>query len=86
LIFPLEELPELARGKGNKILSLPAKDKSIGLAAVAVIDEAQSLRVVCGQRAMTLKQADMGRYEGSRGRRGAVLPRNYRNVTALAAD
>jgi topoisomerase-4 subunit A len=86
LIFPLEELPELARGKGNKIVSLPAKDKSVRLAAVAVIDEAQSLRIICGQRAMTLKQADMERYEGSRGRRGAVLPRNYRNVTALAAN
>jgi len=85
LIFPLEELPELARGKGNKIVSLPAKDKSVKLAAIAVVDEEQSLQIVSGQRTMTLKQTDMERYEGGRGRRGAVLPRGYRNVTALRA-
>ena len=85
LIFPLEELPELARGKGNKILSLPAKDKTVGLAAIAVINEEQSLRIVSGQREMTLKQAEMERYEGTRGRRGAVLPRGFRNPTRLTA-
>src|SRR5690606_27389127 len=51
LIFPLEELPELPRGKGVKILSLPAKER-IELVAIAAFAEGQHLKIRCGDRAM----------------------------------
>ena len=88
LIFPLEELPEMARGKGNKILGLPPKRVRAGeerMVAMAIVDEQQSLAVVAGKRTMTLSQDDMERYEGTRGRRGSLLPRGWRNVRSMTS-
>ncbi len=84
LVFPFEELPELARGKGNKILSLPSGGDTT-LAAVAALSAEQSLRVRAGQRDMTLKPADLDYYAGTRGRRGLALPRGWRKVERLQA-
>ncbi len=86
LIFPLEELPEMARGKGNKILGLHPKRVKAGeerMVAIALVDEQQSLAIVAGKRTMTLSQDDMERYEGTRGRRGSLLPRGWRNVRSM---
>lgn len=85
LIFPLEELPELPRGKGVKILSLPSKEP-IELVAIAAFAEGQNLKIKCGERQMTLKPDDQNHYLGERGRRGAALPRNWRKVTRITAE
>ncbi len=84
LVFAFDELPELARGKGNKILSLPSGGET-SLAAIAALSAEQSLRVRAGQRDMTLKPADLEYYVGSRGRRGLALPRGWRKVERLQA-
>src|SRR5690606_17756795 len=47
LIFPLEELPELPRGKGVKILSLPSKEP-VELAAICAFAEGQNLKIKSG--------------------------------------
>jgi topoisomerase-4 subunit A len=86
LVFPAAELPELPRGKGNRIVGIPASKLKSGeerLVAVAVLGPADDLLVRCGQRTMTLKPADLVRYVGERGRRGLVLPRGWRSVDAL---
>ncbi len=88
LIFPLEELPELSRGKGNKILGLKPKRVKAGeerMVTMAIVDEEQSLSIVAGKRTMTLSQDDMERYEGTRGRRGSLLPRGWRNVRSMTS-
>ncbi len=85
LVFPLEELPELARGKGNKILAVPSKD-GVMLVAVCVLSAEQSLRVDSGQRHMTIKPGDLEHYAGARGRRGMALPRGWRTVDRLSAE
>jgi topoisomerase-4 subunit A len=88
LIFPARDLPELPRGKGNRILGIPAPKLKSGeekLVAVAVLGAADDLLVRSGQRQMTLKAADLGHYAGERGRRGLVLPRGWRTVEALEA-
>ena len=79
LVFSLEDLPELARGKGNKILALP-KNSDVNMIAMAAFTEGQSIRVISGQRHMTLKPSDLDEYFGNRGRRGLALPRGYRKV------
>jgi topoisomerase-4 subunit A len=84
LLFPLEELPELARGKGNKILALPKGE--VALAGICVLGEEQSLKVKSGQRQMTIKPDDLEHYVGERGRRGAALPRGWRKVDRLGAE
>jgi topoisomerase-4 subunit A len=85
LVFPLDELPQLARGKGNKILAVPGKS-GVVLAAVCVLAPDQSLKVKSGQRQMTIKPADLEHYAGERGRRGSALPRGWRNVERLGVE
>ncbi|MEM7081286.1 MAG: DNA topoisomerase IV subunit A [Pseudomonadota bacterium] len=87
LIFPLDELPALARGKGNKILSIPPKRVAAGeefMVSMVILVGEDVLRVHCGERVMSLKPADQEKYMGQRGRRGALLSKNYRKVTRLS--
>jgi len=88
LVFPAADLPELPRGKGNRILGIPAAKLKSGaerLVAVAVLSPADDLLVRSGSRTMTLKPADLEHYAGQRGNRGLVLPRGWRTVEALEA-
>ena len=83
LVFPAAELPELARGKGNKILGIPSAKYKAGeekMIAVAVLGEGDGLEIFSGQRKMTLKWEDLEYYDGTRGRRGNMLPRGWRKV------
>ncbi|GMU76846.1 MAG: DNA topoisomerase (ATP-hydrolyzing) [Gammaproteobacteria bacterium] len=86
LVFPAADLPELPRGKGNRILGIPAAKLKSGeerLVAVAVLGPSDDLLVHSGQRQMTLKPADLAHYAGERGHRGLVLPRGWRGVDGL---
>jgi topoisomerase-4 subunit A len=84
LVFDLEELPELSKGKGNKILGLPAKS-SERLVGVCVLTDEQSLKIKSGQREMTIKAGpDLDHYYAERGRRGLALPRGWRKVDRIA--
>ncbi len=85
LAFPLDELPELARGRGNKILGLPAGE-GLHLVAVCAFAKRQLVRVDSGQRYMRLRPIALRKYIGPRGSRGLVLPRGYRKVDALDAE
>ena len=89
LCFPVSELPELARGRGNKMLGIDAKKFKAGeeaMVAAVVLPPDAALRVLCGQRTMTLKARDLEDYLGERARRGALLPRGWRKVDDLAVD
>jgi topoisomerase-4 subunit A len=85
LVFALDELPELPRGKGNKILSLPGKGAAT-MIAVAVLAPEQSLKVLSGKREMTLKPKDLEHYLSSRARRGMALPRGWRTVERISVE
>jgi topoisomerase-4 subunit A len=85
LVFPLEELPELSKGKGNKILAVPSKD-GVVLAAICVLADGQALRIDSGTRHMVIKLDDLEHYAGGRGRRGMALPRGWRTVDRLSAE
>jgi topoisomerase-4 subunit A len=86
LVFPVTELPELPRGKGNKIFGIPTKKAATGeeaLVAIAAVAPGQTLRVLSGERHMGLSYRELGDYRGERGQRGAVLPRGWRKVDGL---
>jgi topoisomerase-4 subunit A len=86
LVFPVAELPELARGKGNKIINIPAaraKSREEYVTALAVVFEGASLTIRSGKRHFTLKPADLDAYQGERGRRGKLLPRGFQRVETL---
>jgi topoisomerase-4 subunit A len=86
LVFPVSELPELPRGKGNKIFGIPSKKAATGeesLIAIAAVAPGQSLRVLSGERYMGIAYKELGDYRGERGQRGAVLPRGWRKVDGV---
>ena len=83
LMFPLAELPELPRGKGNKIMSIPAaraSERIEFLVALCVIGAGDTLIVHAGRRHLNLRLSDLEHYRGERGRRGNKLPRGFQNV------
>jgi topoisomerase-4 subunit A len=83
LMFPLKDLPRLARGKGNKIISIPSArvaERVEFVVAIAVLTAEQSLTVFAGRRHHNLRPSDLEHYRGERGRRGNKLPRGFQNV------
>ena len=85
LAFPVGELPELDKGKGNKLINIPkAKLGTERVAAVAVVPEGASLLVKSGARTMTLAWRDLENYLGARASRGGLLPRGWQKVDGLA--
>jgi topoisomerase-4 subunit A len=86
LMFEMEELPELAKGKGNKLLNIPGKKYQSGeekLVAATVVPEDGDLQVYCGQRMMTIRWDDSDPYYGERALRGGLLPRGWRSVDRI---
>jgi topoisomerase-4 subunit A len=86
LTFPVAELPELPRGKGNKIFGIPSKKAATGeesLLAIAAVAPGQSLRILSGERHMGLSYRELAEYRGERGQRGGVLPRGWRKVDGV---
>jgi topoisomerase-4 subunit A len=89
LAFPVAELPEMDKGRGNLIFGIPGKKSRSGeelMVAATVVAPGQSLVVHCDDRRMTLPWKDLQAHVGSRGQRGAVLSRNYRKVTRLTVE
>jgi len=87
LAFPVSELPELDRGKGNKLIEIPkAKLGTERVIAVAVVPPAGTLSIRSGNRTMSLSFKDLGEYVGSRASRGGLLPRGWQKVDGLSVE
>ena len=89
LLFPLAELPELARGKGNKIIGIPSArvaERSEFMLDVETIGEKDTLVIYAGKRHINLKYADLEHYFGERGRRGNKLPRGFQKVDRIEVN
>ena len=87
LAFPLSELPELDKGKGNKIIEIPkAKRGTEKVVARAVVPPAGKLQVKSGARTMTLSFRELDEYIGARGSRGGLLPRGWQKVDGLGVE
>ena len=87
LAFALAELPELDKGKGNKIIEIPkAKRGTERVVAIAVVPPSGKLLVASGARTMTLSFNDLDSYLGARGSRGGLLPRGWQKVDGLAVE
>jgi topoisomerase-4 subunit A len=89
LCFEAEDLPELAKGKGNKLINIPAKKYKSGeekLVAMAVIPEDGNLQVHTSTRMMTIKWNDLDHYYGERALRGSMLSKGWRSVVRLSAE
>lgn len=86
LMFKLNELPELAKGKGNKIINIPSArvaERLEYVVATIVIAAGQSLVLYSGKRHINLSMDDLEHYRGERGRRGNKLPRGFQKVDVV---
>ena len=73
LIFELDELPILGKGKGNKIINIPKDKLSAGeefMAHAQLLAIDSSLKIEVGKRSVTLKPKDWSEYILSRAKRG----------------
>ena len=86
LLFEMEDLPELSKGKGNKLINIPGKKYQSGdekMTAATVVPEDGHLLVFSGTRMMTIKWDDLDDYYGDRALRGRMLPKGWRKVERL---
>jgi len=89
LVIPASDLPELTRGKGNKIIGVPAKsvaDRSEYVVDVLAVPDGGRVRLYSGKRYLNLRSSDLNAYEGERGRRGNKLPRGFQKVDGIEPD
>jgi len=87
LMFSVAELPELDKGKGNKLIEIPKAKLVSGderVVGVAVVSEGKGeVTMYAGQRKLTLKWSDLVEYGGNRATRGNLLPRGLRRVERI---
>jgi len=85
LVFPLDDLPRMAKGKGNKIISVAGRGKGgdVMLSSCSFAEQ-DSLVISAGKRSLTLTPTDWAHYQGERARRGSKLPRGFQKVASLA--
>jgi topoisomerase-4 subunit A len=86
LAFPLEEVPELAKGKGNKLINVPPKRLKSGdefMVGLAVMTEQEEILVWAGQRYLRMGLKDIEHFRGDRAHRGRKLPRGFQRVTKI---
>ncbi|MBD8492845.1 DNA topoisomerase IV subunit A [Pseudomonas syringae] len=86
LVFRISDLPQLGKGKGNKIIGVPGDrvaSREEYVSDLAVIPQGATLVLQAGKRTLSLKADDLEHYKGERGRRGNKLPRGFQRVDAL---
>jgi topoisomerase-4 subunit A len=83
------DVPELVRGKGNKIIGIPGKrveTREEFVSVITVVPLGANLIAYSGKRHITLKPGDMDNYAGERGRRGNKLPRGFQRVERVEVN
>jgi len=86
LTFPVRDIPEMPRGKGNKLYDISGKkaaSREEFLTGMAVVPPNGTLILWAGEERKELSWKDLADYRGQRAQRGAVLPRGWRKITRL---
>jgi topoisomerase-4 subunit A len=86
LAFPVSEVPEMPKGKGNKLFNIPtqlAKERAEIVVGAAVVEPGGSLIIYNDDRSKTYSFSELKEYQGSRAQRGAVITRGWRKVTRV---
>ena len=86
LVIPVNVLPELPRGKGNKIIQIPParfKKREEYLKLLEIIPEGATIKIHAGKQSVRFTPANISSFVGERGRRGKKLPRGYRKADRI---
>ncbi|MCL7461109.1 DNA topoisomerase IV subunit A [Pseudomonas sp. NW5] len=89
LVFAVSDLPQLAKGKGNKIIGIPGERvarREEYVVDLQVLPAGATLVLQAGKRTLSLRGSDLEHYCGERGRRGSLLPRGFQRVDALLVE
>lgn len=89
LMFAIKDLPQLSKGKGNKIINIPsakAKSREEFVSHLMAIPAGATVTLYAGKRKLGLKPSDLENFRGERGRRGAMLPRGLQRVTSIEIE
>lgn len=89
LAFPLKYLPELSKGKGNKIINVLTKDFKAGIDFIKhlfLLPEEGVLILFSGRRHFKLTPGNFANFIGIRAQRGKKLPRGLRNVDSVFVE
>ena len=85
LIFNQDELPTLGKGKGNKLINIPAKLKdSEHVISITALLPTDDLVVYAGKRKFIIKSHELEIYLGKRASRGVLVPRGFQHIKAIA--
>ena len=86
LAFPIEDVPELVKGKGNKLINIPPKRLKAGeehMIGLTVVGDKEEILVWAGQRYLRMGRKDIEHFRGDRAHRGRKLPRGFQRVTLI---
>lgn len=89
LMFPVADLPQLSKGKGNKIISIPSAQAASGedkLAWLFVLPPQTSITLHVGKRKLKLRPEDLQKFRAERGRKGTLLPRGLQRIDRVELD
>lgn len=84
LIITIDQVPELNKGKGNKLMQLEENDELVNYLALNL--ETDVLKVQVGTRFLSLKGTDLQTYTGKKATKGKLLPRGYQKAQRLLLD
>ena len=86
LVFKVKDLPQMPKGKGNKIINVPIAKFTKGqeaIAGVVVFAEGKALTVHTSKGDLTVSPEEVDLYEGERAQRGGRLPKGYQEVKGV---
>lgn len=89
LMFPVGELPQMSKGKGNKIISIPSAEAAVGqdkLAWLMILPPGSAITLHVGKRKMLLRSEELQKFRADRGRRGTLLPRGLQKIDRVELD
>ncbi|MEN4570577.1 DNA topoisomerase IV subunit A [Pantoea agglomerans] len=89
LMFPVGELPQMSKGKGNKIISIPSAEAAAGqdkLAWLMILPPGSAITLHVGKRKMLLRSEELQKFRADRGRRGTLLPRGLQKIDRVELD
>ncbi|KAA1192258.1 DNA topoisomerase IV subunit A [Photorhabdus heterorhabditis] len=86
LMFPVADLPQLSKGKGNKIISVQAGAGDERLGWLFILPPQSSMTLYFGKRKLTLRPEDLQKFRAERGRKGTSLPRGLQRIERVQID
>ncbi len=86
LMFPVADLPQLSKGKGNKIISVQSVSENDLLSWLLILSPQSSITLYFGKRKLTLRPEDLQKFRAERGRKGTPLPRGLQRIERVQVE